>query len=68
MTPGQRAEVERLTTSTDSAARFIARATALRNKLQTERDTHQMVERSATRRASLDLTRSLADLRRSPYA
>lgn len=58
-----------LETAIKEAERFLTRARELRRAAQRAEDTHSLYsnpkEQGAVRRSSLDLSRALADLRRS---
>lgn len=56
-----------IATAEAEAKRFLSRIAALRVAINREPGVYPK-ERGAMKRASLDLTRALADLRRSPYA
>lgn len=63
----EKIEAARLDAAETEAKRFLKRLSDLRAACKGEPGTHPR-ERGAMKRASLDLTRALADVRRSPYS
>lgn len=66
MSDWRKVEAKRRATVREEAKRLLARMDALEAAEKTEAGTHPR-ESGALKRASMDLTRALADLRRSPY-
>ena len=59
--------VTRLSAAIEEAERFVKKAKEARKELQTSEWTHQTVHYASAKRSSMDLTRVLADVRRTPY-
>lgn len=60
-------ELDRLNDAVSEANRFLEKAYALEAIISQPGYHHQLVERSAARRASLDLTRALAQFRKGDF-
>lgn len=63
----EKAEAARIAVAEAEAKRFLQRVAELRAAKKREPGTHPR-QNAAVKRASMDLTRALADVRRSPYA
>jgi hypothetical protein len=63
----EKIEAARLDAAETEAKRFLKRMSELRAAKKRDAGTHPR-ESGALKRASMDLTRALADVRRSPYA
>lgn len=63
----EKAEAARIDAAEAEAKRFLRRVAELRAAKKAEPGTHPR-QNAAMKRASMDLSRALADVRRSPYA